>query len=112
MTQRELADKLNVTLKSISKWERNIVYPDDSSILKLVQTLEISKEELMYLKSISNPKQKEHGNIINIILIGVGIAMGVAVVVTSILGKIDIKSGFTMLGLGVSFLGIYLLNQK
>ena len=32
LTQKELADQMNVTDKAVSKWERNISCPDISSI--------------------------------------------------------------------------------
>ena len=38
--------------------------------------------------------------------------MGVAVVVTSLLGELDMQSGFVMLGIGLVCVGIYLLKHK
>ena len=40
----------------------------------------------------------------------VPVAIGVAVIVTSLLGELDMKSGFTMLGIGLTCLGIYSLR--
>ena len=51
-------------------------------------------------------------DIINIILIGVGIGMGVCTVVTSILKQIDMNNAITLLGIGMSCLSIYLLKNK
>ena len=51
-------------------------------------------------------------DIINIILIGVGLAMGVCIVVTSILKQIDMNNAITLLGIGISCLSIYLLKNK
>ena len=51
-------------------------------------------------------------DIINIILIGVGLAMGVCIVVTSILKQIDMNNAITLLGIGMSCLSIYLLKNK
>lgn len=39
-------------------------------------------------------------------------AMGVAVIVTSLLGRLDAKSGFIMLGLGMACIGILQLKKK
>ena len=47
MTQAELADKLNVTDKAVSKWERDICYPDIALLPALAQTLNINIEELL-----------------------------------------------------------------
>ena len=41
MTQNELADKMNVTDKAVSKWERNLSCPDVNSIPKLAEILGI-----------------------------------------------------------------------
>ena len=52
------------------------------------------------------------GYFLNIVLKAIPVAMGIAVVVTSLLGELDIKSGFTMLGIGLSCVGLYLLKNK
>ena len=50
--------------------------------------------------------------LINLILKAVPVAMGIAVVVTSWLGELDMMSGFTLLGIGMACIGIYLLRHK
>lgn len=112
LTQKELADMLNITDKAISKWERDIACPDTMTIPKLAEILEISVEELMTAKSVPIPGHKGAEYLINIILKAVPLAMGVAVIVTSALGELDLRSGFTMLGIGLASVGIYLLKQK
>lgn len=112
MTQKELADKLNITDKAVSKWERDIAFPDTATIPKLAEILEVSVEELMNAKAIPVSEHKKAEQIISIILKAVPIAMGVAVIVTSLLGELDVKSGFTMLGLGLACIGVCLLNNK
>lgn len=47
LTQRELAEKLNLSEKTISKWERGVGFPDISLILPLCKCLEIDAIELM-----------------------------------------------------------------
>lgn len=47
MTQAELAAKLNVTDKAISRWERGLGFPDINTIEPLAAALEISVAELM-----------------------------------------------------------------
>ena len=37
MTQNDLAEKMNVTDKAVSKWERNLSCPDVNSIPKLAE---------------------------------------------------------------------------
>ena len=112
MTQKELADKLNITDKAVSKWERGISFPDTATIPKLAEILEVSVEELMNAKTVPMSEQKSAGQIVNIILKAIPAAMGVAVIVTSLLGKLDMNSGFTMLGIGLACVGVYLLGSK
>ena len=47
LTQMQLAEKLGITDKAISKWERGIAMPDTSIILKLCDILGISVNELL-----------------------------------------------------------------
>ncbi len=112
MTQKEIADMLNITDKAVSKWERDIAYPDTQTIPRLAEILDVSVEELMNAKATPVNGHKGAGYLIDIILKAVPVAMGIAVIVTSQLGELDLKSGFTMLGVGLSCMGIYLLNRK
>lgn len=52
MTQTDLAIKLNVTDKAVSRWERGIGFPDINTIEPLASALEISVLELMKSKRI------------------------------------------------------------
>ena len=45
MTQNELAEKMNVTDKAVSKWERDLSCPDINTISKLADILDVSVEE-------------------------------------------------------------------
>lgn len=112
MTQKEIADMLNITDKAVSKWERDIACPDTQTIPKLAEILGVSVEELMNAKSAPVGGHKGAGYLVDIVLKAVPSAMGVAVVVTSLLGELDTKSGFTMLGVGLTCIGTYLLNRK
>ena len=112
MTQKELADMLNITDKAVSKWERDIACPDTMTLPKLAEILGLSVEELINAKSAPTPGHKGADFLINIILRAVALAMGIAVTVTALLGELDMKSGFTMLGAGLACIGIYLLKQK
>ena len=112
MTQKELADKLHITDKAVSKWERDISFPDTATIPKLAEILEVSVEELMNAKTIPVAEHKGAEQIVNLVLKAIPTAMGVTVIVTSLLGKLDMKSGFTMLGIGLACIGVYLLGSK
>lgn len=47
MTQAELAEKLNITDRAISKWETGKGMPDSSIMLELCDELDISVNELL-----------------------------------------------------------------
>ena len=47
LTQMQLAEKLNITDKAVSKWERGIAMPDTSIMLELCDILGISVNELL-----------------------------------------------------------------
>ena len=110
MTQNDLAEKMNVTDKAVSTWERNLSCPDVNSIPKLAEILGVSMEEL--LNAQTKQENSKVDDIVNIALIGVSLAMGICIVVTFILKQIDINSAITMLGIGLSCLSIYLLKNK
>ena len=112
MTQKELADMLSITDKAVSKWERDVSCPDTMTIPKLAEILGVSVEELMNAKSVPSTGHRGAGYLINIILRAIPVAMGVAVIVTSLLSELDIRSGFIMLGIGMASVGIYLLGKK
>lgn len=54
MTQSELAEKLSVTDKSISKWETGKGYPDISLLEPLAKKLNVSITELIAGNAVSN----------------------------------------------------------
>lgn len=112
MTQLELAEKMGVTDKAVSKWERNLSCPDVNSIPKLAEILEISVEDLLNAQKRENESNGKVDEIVNTALPAVGLAMGVCVVVTSVLNQIDTKSAFILLGIGISAMAIYLLKNK
>ena len=111
LTQNELAEKMNVTDKAVSKWERDLSCPDVNTISRLAEVLDVSVEELLNAKEQrkSNSKMKD---LVNLIFKAVAIAMGIAVVVLNILNEIDIKSSIIMLGIGLTSIGIYLLDKN
>ena len=47
LTQKQLAEKLNMSDKSVSKWERGICLPDVSVYLELCKILDISINEFL-----------------------------------------------------------------
>ena len=112
MTQNELAEKMNVTDKAVSKWEQDLSCPDINTISKLADILDVSVEELLKAKKKENSNTTQMKDLINLIFKAVALAMGIAVVVLNILNQIDIKSSIIMLGIGIACVAIYLLDNK
>ena len=65
-TQKTLADKLNVTDKDVSNWERDIARPDLRTIPKLAEVLDIPTALLTSIptnsKTVFMPEHDEHNN--------------------------------------------------
>ena len=68
LTQKQLAEKLNMSDKSVSKWERGICLPDVSIYLELCKILDISINEFLAGEDIPKEtiEQKAEENIIQI----------------------------------------------
>ena len=114
MTQLELAEKMGVTDKAVSKWERDLSFPDVSSIPKLAEILGVTVDELMQVKAEFNeePLKKKIDEIVAVAFKGVALAMGIAVVVLSIMKQIEMESAITMLGIGLTSLAITSFPKK
>lgn len=113
MTQWDLAEKMGVTDKAVSKWERNLSVPDTQSIPKLAEVLGMTVEELMQGKEVKTvQKDRDIDEIITLIFKAVCMAMGIAVTVLGILGKVKPENAVTMLGIGLFAGGIALLRNK
>ena len=59
LTQSELSEKLGITDRAISKWERGICLPDAGLMLDLCKILEISVNELLTGEKISMENNTE-----------------------------------------------------
>ena len=59
LTQVQLAEKLGITDKAISKWERGVAMPDTSIMLELCSILNISVNELLSGERITMENKNE-----------------------------------------------------
>ena len=68
LTQKQLAEKLNMSDKSVSKWERGICLPDVSIYMELCSILRISINEFLAGEDIGaeNVIEKSDSNLIQI----------------------------------------------
>lgn len=112
MTQLELAEKMGVTDKAVSKWERDLSCPDINSLPKLAEILDVSVEELMQIKKEAETPVNKMSEIMEVAPKAVAMAMGIAVTALTILNELDVKSGMIMLGIGLACTGISLMSDK
>ena len=110
MTQMDLAEKMCVTDKAVSKWERDISCPDIKTINKLAEIFNVDINILLNTKV--NTKSIKTHSIINQILSAVAAAMGIACVVLILLNKADIKDTVLILAIGLAAAGIYMIRNK
>ena len=61
MTQAQLASRLGISDKSISRWENGSTMPDLSLYEPLCKELDIEVSELLYAKKLSDPEKAEKG---------------------------------------------------
>ena len=59
MSQEQLGEKLHVTAKAVSRWERGVGFPDIKLLQPLADALEITIVELMQSKMIEEDLPKE-----------------------------------------------------
>ena len=113
-SQEELADKMNISRQAVSKWERDLSFSDISSIPKLAEIFEVSVDELIQVKTETkeNIGKNKVDVIVDTALKGIGVAMGIAVTVLSVLGVLETNSVFVMLGIGLASVSISLLKDK
>ena len=112
MTQLELAEKMGVTDKAVSKWERDLSCPDINSVPTLAEILGVSVEELMQSKKEADTPVSKMAEIMEIAPKAIAMAMGVAVVVLSALDELPVNSGMIMLGIGLACVGVSLMSNK
>lgn len=108
MTQKDLAERMNVTDKAVSKWERDLSCPDVGSIPKLARELGVSVETLLCTTPLPRPARPSAADTV---LKVVPLAMGTAVVVLSAMEALEVQSGLTMLGIGLFCMGLSRLKE-
>ena len=116
LTQQQLAKKLNITDKAVSKWERGLSYPDITSISMLAKALGVDSAYLIdscKRDDSKNPYQNKESikDLIVLIINTLGVAMGIAVIVLNILNEISTKDSLIMLGIGLFCLSLSNLNK-
>lgn len=117
LTQSELAEKMGVTDKAVSKWERDLSFPDISSLPKLAEIFGLSVDELIQAKARPSAEKNTSGReagggIPAVILKGVSLAMGVAAAVLSVMGRLEAGDAVKMLAIGLACLSAAALSGQ
>ena len=71
MTQEDLADKLNVSRQTISKWETNVGVPDIDNIKAICNLFNISTDELLDYNNELVKKKKQFIIDMSVLLFGI-----------------------------------------
>lgn len=108
MTQNDLALKLNVTDKAVSKWERDICFPDVALLPEIAEILDLNLEDLIRGRKRTSP------NLFDLVLTAVSFAMGMAVFILSVLERLGLTNDAirSVDLLGMCGLGILLISFK
>ncbi|MDD2956655.1 MAG: helix-turn-helix transcriptional regulator [Oscillospiraceae bacterium] len=114
MTQLELAEKMGVTDKAVSKWERDLSFPDVGALPRLAGLFGVSVDDLMQgrTQEAENTAGKKIQKLFPLIFKAVALAMGVATATLSFLNRIDPNSAAGMLGIGLACLAITQFPEK
>ena len=109
MTQKELAERMHVTDKAVSKWERDLSCPDVGSLPQLAQELGVGVEVLLNTQPSAPPRAE---SVVDTVLKVIPLAMGTAVVTLSTLQALDAQTGLTLLGIGIFSQGLFQLKAR
>lgn len=127
MSQGDLADALEVSRQSVSKWENNSAVPELEKLMKMAQIFETTLYELVTGKKITSPAPvpsavspaAEHlpaRKIVGIVLLGLGLlCVLVCTVLAILMGNLyedDLMTAVLILGAPLVLLGILFLAVR
>lgn len=111
MTQADLAARMGVTDKAVSKWERDLSCPDVTAFPRLAEALGTTPDALLQTKAPVLPKS-EARDLVRLIGRCLGLAAGVAVVALHALGQLSPDAAIPLLGLGLAALSLAALQGE
>ena len=115
MTQLELARQMGVTDKAVSKWERNLSFPDVASLPKLAEVLGTSVDDLLEVKTAAQEEESAGPKVpalVELVLKAVALAMGVGVTALTVMDEVEPRNALGLLGIGVAFLALVQLTHS
>ena len=120
MTAAELAEHMEVAERMVDDWECGCTAPNAEQLASLAELFGVTAEELAEGRfsvhaydDITRTKQVEREqDLFKLICRTVALAMGIAVTVLSFMDRMDPKDAVTMLGIGLTCLGISAFHRK
>ena len=103
MTQEDMAEKLNVSRQTISKWETNITIPDADNIVAICKLFHITTDELLDYNIQTIKKKKQF--IVDMLVLLFGIIGFIIFAILLMTNQIDKNSSvITINGFGIAAL--------
>ena len=105
LTQQQLASKLKITDKAVSKWERGLSLPDVSLIKKIANVLDVDSSYLLsfcsndYESKVA--KRDDASESFNNACLVLGLVMGAMVVILNFANVITPGNSVSLLGVGL-----------
>lgn len=93
LTQKDLAEKLHVSDKAVSKWEVGDSYPDISLLLPIAEVFEISVDELLNCETSKQEAKNENTKKLVVFNIASNLVLIVVLVVFLLLTLIQTGEG-------------------
>ncbi|OUO47882.1 transcriptional regulator [Olsenella sp. An285] len=114
MTQLELARQMGVTDKAVSKWERNLSFPDVASLPKLAEVLGTFVDDLLEVKTAAQeePAGPKVPALVELVLKAVALAVGVGVTALTVMDEVEPRNALGLLGIGVACLALVQLTHS
>ena len=114
MTQLDLAQKMGVTDKAVSKWERSLSFPDVASLPRLAEVLGVTVDELLEAKTAAQdaPSAGEKARpLVELVLKAIALAMGVGVAALAVMDEVDPRNALCLLGIGLACLALVQISH-
>ena len=111
LTRQELAERLRVTPRDISEWERNVKVPGRWQTFRLSRILKLPLRELYRL----TPDHSDSGLFgwgFDLLLSVLPLLIGTVVVVRAAMGKADFVTGCIMLVVGIICIVINIRRRR
>ena len=114
VTQLDLARQMGVTDKAVSNWERDLSFPDVTSLPRLAEILGVSVDELLEAKTATQeaPARSKVPAIVELVLKAIALAMGVGVTALTIMDELEPRNALGLLGIGIACLALVQLMHS